>query len=196
VALVVAAAAIVALALYRLLAHTSAVNLGAGWTTVGIAFGAAVAFVFVAPAMIRIGVRRWRWLRAGDDAHRAHVAWREFRDDLHDLGMGYSPSEPPRTLADRVSTGLPERPREAVRRLALAEERASYAARPSGSANLKRDGAAARRGVAASVRRSTRWRARIFPVSVLTAVADAAGRIPDWLASLVWRRWSERRSTS
>ncbi|HLK79412.1 MAG TPA: DUF3488 and transglutaminase-like domain-containing protein [Streptosporangiaceae bacterium] len=194
VALVLAAAAIVALALYRLLAHTSAVNLGAGWTTVGIAFGAAVAFVFVAPAVIRIGIRRWRWLRAGDDAHRAHVAWREFRDDLHDLGMGYSPSEPPRTLADRVSTGLPERSREAVRRLALAEERASYAARPSGSADLKRDGAAARRGVAASARRSTRWRARIFPVSVLTAVADAAARIPDWLASLVWRRWSERRS--
>jgi len=196
VALVVAAAAIVALALYRLLDHTSGLNLGAAWATVGIAFGAAGVFVFVAPGVIRVGVRRWRWLRAGDDAHRAHIAWREFRDDLHDLGLGYAPSEPPRTLADRITAGLPEPSREAVRRLALAEERASYAARPSGSANLKRDLATARRGVASSVRRSSRWRARIFPVSVLTAVADGAARIPDRVATLVSRRWSERKSMS
>jgi transglutaminase-like putative cysteine protease len=196
VALVVAAAAIVALALYRLLAHASGPNLGAGWATVGIAFGAAGVFVFVAPGLIRVGVRRWRWLRAGDDAHRAHIAWREFRDDLHDLGTGYAPSEPPRTLADRVTAGLPEPSREAVRRLALAEERASYAARPSGSANLKRDLAAARRGIASSVRRSSRWRARIFPVSVMTAVADGAVRIPDRIAGLVSRRWSERKSAT
>jgi transglutaminase-like putative cysteine protease len=196
VALVVAAAAIVALALYRLLAHTSGLNPGAGWATVGIAFGAAGVFVFVAPGVIRVGARRWRWLRAGDDAHRAHIAWREFRDDLHDLGLGYAPSEPPRTLANRVTAGLPEPSRAAVRRLALAEERASYAARPSGSANLKRDLATARRGVASSVRRSNRWRARIFPVSVLTAVADGATRIPDRVAALVSRRWSERKSMS
>ncbi|MGH3203278.1 MAG: transglutaminase TgpA family protein [Streptosporangiaceae bacterium] len=195
-ALVVAAAAIVALALYRLLAHTSGLNLGAGWATVGIAFGAAGVFMFVAPGVTRIGVRRWRWLRAGDDAHRAHIVWREFRDDLHDLGLGYTASEPPRTLADRVTAGLPEPSREAVRRLALAEERASYAARPSGSANLKRDLATARRGIASSVRRSNRWRARIFPVSVMTAVADGAALIPDRVAALVSRRWNERRSTS
>jgi hypothetical protein len=159
VPLVVAAAAIVALALYRLLARTSGLNLGAGWATVGIAFGAAGVFVFVAPGVIRVGVRRWRWLRAGDDAHRAHIAWREFRQDLHDLVMG-------------------------------------DASRPSGSANLKRDLATARRGIASAVRRSSRWRARIFPVSVLTAVADGAARIPDQLAALVSRRWSEHKSTS
>jgi transglutaminase-like putative cysteine protease len=194
--LVVAAAAIVALALYRLLSHTSGLDLGAGWATVGIAFGAAGACAFVVPGLSRIAVRRWRWLRAGDDASRAHTAWREFRDDLQDLGLGYTPSEPPRTLADRLSAGLPTPAQEAVRRLALAEERASYAARPSGSANLRRDGTAARRGVAASVRRSSRWRARIFPSSVMTALADAAARIPDRLSSLVSRRWTERGSTS
>ena len=37
------AAAIVALALYRLLSHTSGLDLGAGWATIGIAFGAASA---------------------------------------------------------------------------------------------------------------------------------------------------------
>jgi len=194
--LVLAAAAIVALALYRLLSHTSGLDLRADWATVGIAFGAACAFMFVAPGVGRIGIRRWRWLRAGDDASRAHTAWREFRDDLQDLGVGCASSEPPRTLADRVTAGLREPARDAVRRLALAEERASYAARPSGSANLKRDAAAARRGIAASVRRGSRWRARIFPASVMTAVADGAARIPDRLAALFSRRWTERRSIS
>jgi transglutaminase-like putative cysteine protease len=197
VVLVVAAVAIVTLALYRLLSHASGLNLRAGWGTVGIAFGAAGAFVLLIPGLGRIGVRRWRFLRAGDDASRAHAAWREFRDDLHDLGVGCAPSEPPRTLASRVAAGLPEPTREAVRRLALAEERASYAARPSGSANLWRDEAAARRGIAASVGRSSRWRARIFPASMMTAVADGAARIPDRLAALaalVSRRWAERGS--
>jgi len=194
--LVLAAAAIVALALYRLLSHNSGLDLRAGWATVGIAFGAACAFVFVAPGVGRIGIRHWRWLRARDDAGRAHAAWREFRDNLQDLGVSYAPSEPPRTLAGRVTAGLSEPAGEAVRRLALAEERASYAARPSGSANLKKDAAIARRGMAASVRRGSRWRARIFPASVMTAVADGAARIPDRLAALVSRRWTERRSIS
>jgi hypothetical protein len=147
----------------------------------------------VVPSVGRVAIRRWRWLRAGDDASRAHTAWREFRDDLHDLGVGCAPSEPPRTLAGRVGAGLPEPASRAVHELALAEERASYAARPSGSANLRRDGAAARRGLAASVRRGSRWRARIFPASVITALADDAARIPDRLAALVSRRWTERR---
>jgi hypothetical protein len=196
VVLVAAAAAVVALALYRLLAHTSGVNLRAGWATVGIAFGSACVVVFVAPGVIRIAARRWRWLRAGDDAGRAHTAWRDFRDDLADLGVGCAPSEPPRTLADRVSAGLREPAREAVHRLALAEERASYAARPPESASLRRDGTTARRGLAASARRSSRWRARIFPASVMRTAADGAARIPDHLGSLVWRRRSARGSTS
>jgi transglutaminase-like putative cysteine protease len=196
VVLALGAMAIVALALYRLLSHNSGLDLRAGWATVGIAFGAACAFMFVAPGVGRIAIRRWRWLRAGDDTIRAHTAWREFRDDLQDLGVGYAPSEPPRTLAGRVTGGLSEAAGEAVRRLALAEERASYAAQPSESANLKRDAAVARRGLAASVRRSSRWRARIFPASVLTAVADGAARIPDHLADLISRRGTEHRSTS
>jgi transglutaminase-like putative cysteine protease len=196
VALVAGAAAIVALALYRLLSHASSPDLRTGWATVGIAFGAACAFTFVAPGVGRIGIRRWRWLRARDDTSRAHTAWREFRDDLQDLGVGCAPSDPPRTLAGRVSAGLPEPAREAVRRIALAEEQASYAARPSGSAHLKRDATAARRGVAASVRPGRRWRARIFPASVVTATASGVARIPEQLAALASRRWAERGSAS
>ena len=194
--LVLGAVAIVTLALYRLLSHASGLDLRAGWATVGIAFGAAGAFVLVVPGLSRIVIRRWRWIRAGDDASRAHIAWHEFRDDLHDLGLGYGASEPPRTLADRISAGLPEPAREAVRRLALAEERASYAARPSASATLRRDSKEARRGVAASAGRGSRWRARVFPASMVTALADSAARIPDHLAALVSRRWTERGSAS
>jgi transglutaminase-like putative cysteine protease len=193
-ALLLTAAAV--LAGYRLLARASSLNLGAGWATAGIAFGAACAVMLVVLPLGRLGVRRWHWMRATDDASRAHIAWHEFREDLQDLGMGHPPSEPPRTLADRVSSGLPEPAREAVRRLALAEERASYAARPSESASLRRDGATARRGLTASIPRGSRWKARVFPASVLTGVADGAARIPDRVLTLVSRRWSERKSLS
>jgi transglutaminase-like putative cysteine protease len=183
-----AAAALVALALYRLLARTSGLNLGVGWATVGIAFGATAAAALITPAVFRLVLRRWRWMRADDDAGRAHAAWREFHDDLADFGVTSPPSEPPRTLAARVTTTLAEPAAEAVARLALAEERASYAARPTGSQNLRRDGTAARRGLAASARRSTRWRATVFPASMMTALGEAAARIPDWITTLRFRR--------
>jgi hypothetical protein len=184
----VAAAALVALALYRLMARTRGLNLGVGWATVGIAFGATAAAALITPAVFRLVLRRWRWMRADDDAGRAHAAWREFHDDLADFGVTSPPSEPPRTLAARVTTTLAEPAAEAVARLALAEERASYAARPTGSQNLRRDGTAARRGLAASARRSTRWRATVFPASMMTALGEAAARIPDWITTLRFRR--------
>ena len=184
----VAAAALVALALYRLMARTSGLNLGVGWATVGIAFGATAAVALITPAVFRLVLRRWRWMRADDDAGRAHAAWREFHDDLADFGMTSRPSEPPRTLAARVTTTLAEPAAEAVTRLALAEERASYAARPAGSQNLRRDGTAARRGLAANARRSTRWRAAVFPASMMTVLGEAAARIPDRIMTLRFRR--------
>ena len=138
---------------------------------------AAIALVVGAPATLRITRRRWRWVRATDDAARAHVAWREFRDDLADFGFGGRRSEPPRTLADRVSAMLPEPASAAVRRLALAEERASYAACPPAAHGLRRDGTAVRRGLAATARRSIRWRARVFPASLLVSTTAAFGHI-------------------
>jgi len=185
---VIAAAALVALALYRLMGRTTGLNLGVGWATVGIAFGATTALALVTPAVFRLALRRWRWTRAVGDAGRAHAAWREFHDDLADFGVTSRPSEPPRTLAARVTTTLPEPAAAAVTRLALAEERASYAARPTGSEHLRQDGTAARRGLAASARRSTRWRAAVFPASTMTALAETATRIPDRAAVLTSRR--------
>jgi hypothetical protein len=128
---------------------------------------AVIAAALLAPAAVRITRRRWRWTRANDDVARAHAAWREFRDDLADFGLGGRPSEPPRTLAARVSAALPEPASAAVRRLALAAERASYAGRPSASQHPRRDGVTARRGLAAAARRGIRWRARFLPASLI-----------------------------
>ena len=180
-----AAAAIVlaALALYRLLARTG-LDLGASWATIGIAFAAAAAAALITPAAFRLTLRRWRWMRAADDTSRAHAAWREFHDDLTDFGVTSRPSEPPRTLAARITTTLPEPGAAAITRLALAEERASYAARPGGSQHLRRDTATARRALAATARRSTRWRATLFPASTITTLAETATRIPDHATTL------------
>ena len=188
-------AAIVALALYRVLSRTSGLDLRVGWATVGIAFALACAVALVVPGTARAVLRRWRWMRATDDVSRAHAAWREFRDDLADMGVGYRPSEPPRTLASRVTAGLPEPAAAAVRRLAHAEERARYAARPAESQTLRRDGVTARRGIAATARRGARWRALIFPTSVMTTVADTAGRLTERVLALLSRR-AEHRSAS
>ncbi len=176
VAATATATAMVALALYRLMTRTPGANLGAGWAAAGIAFAATAATVLIVPAAFRLTARRWRWLRARDDTSRAHAAWRDFHDDLTDYGVTSRPSEPPRTLAARVTTTLPEPAAAAVTRLALAEERASYAARPTPSQHLRRDGTTARRGLAATARRTTRWRATIFPASMITTLTQAAAR--------------------
>ncbi len=196
VSLIAAAAALVALALYRLLSRTSGLDLGAGWATVGLAFGVAAAVALIAPSVLRLALRRWRWMRAGDDASRAHVAWREFHDDLADFGVSSRASEPPRTLAGRVTAGLADPAGQAIRRLALAEERARYAASPAGSQHLRHDGIAARRGLAASARPRARWRARIFPASLMTALAEGSTRLPDHLAAGLSRRRGQHRPMS
>jgi transglutaminase-like putative cysteine protease len=188
VAGILVAAALVALALYRLLARTAGLNLGVGWAAVGIAFGATAAVALIVPAVFRLVLRRWRWMRAADDIGRAHAAWREFHDDLADFGLSSRPSEPPRSLAARVTTTLPAPAAEAVTRLALAEERASYAPHPAESEQLRRDGTTARRGLAAAARRPARWRAAVFPASMMTALAEAAARLPDRATALRSRR--------
>jgi transglutaminase-like putative cysteine protease len=196
ITLAAAGAALVALVLYRLLSRTSGINLGAGWATIGIAFGLAAVVALTGPSIARIALRRWRWTRAGDDTSRANAAWREFHDDLTDYGITSLASEPPRTLAARVTTGLSDPASQAIRRLALAEERARYAASPSGSDTLRQDGASARRALAATAGSGARWRARIFPASVMTALADTSTRLPDRLATRLTRRRTRRHPVS
>ena len=71
-----------------------------------------------------------------------------------------------------------------LKRAALAEERASYAARPTASQHLRHDGTTARRGLAATARRTTRWRATVFPASMMTTLTQVAARIPDHATTL------------
>jgi transglutaminase-like putative cysteine protease len=180
----------VALALYRLMSRTAGLNLGTAWATVGIAFGAACAVALVVPTACRVVLRRWRWMRARDDESRAHAAWHELRADLADFGVGYLPSESPRAVASRVATRLvlAEPAVEAVSRIALAEERASYAARPTDSATLREDGSTARRGIAAASGRAARLRSRVFPASVLSVLADGWARLADSWRNRAWLR--------
>jgi hypothetical protein len=100
---------------------------------------------------------------------RAHVAWRELCDDLADHRIIWQASESPRALACRItgSLGLAGAEREALARVARAEERASYAASPAGSAGLRADVALVRRAVTRACPRPARWSARVAPSSAL-----------------------------
>jgi transglutaminase-like putative cysteine protease len=128
----------------------------------------------------------------------AHAAWSELRDDLVDHGTGYLPSESPRAAAARAGTSLvlAEPALAALGRIAMAEERARYAASPVDGSGLRRDSTTVRRAIAAAVPRRTRWRARLFPASVVgpalgaaAAAADIFGRLnPDWVPAFRGRK--------
>ena len=192
--LIAVTAALVGIALYRLLHHTAGLEAGAGWATVGLAAAVTAAAVLVTPTTARLVRRRWRWFRAGSDAGQAHAAWREFRDDLTDYGVTSRSSEPPRTLAGRVSATVDPQTAEAITRIALAEERASYAARPADPRYLRQDTVTARRGLAAKAHLGTRWRAVLFPASMLAALREVAAGLPEAAGALHPRRRRSRRA--
>jgi hypothetical protein len=125
--------------------------------------------ILLTPGLSRLIVRRWRWRTARDDVTRAHTAWRELCDDLADHRIVWLASESPRTLARRIATllGLTDAEREALERVARAEERASYAATPADSTCLRDDVALVRRAVTRTSAMPARWSARIAPSSVL-----------------------------
>jgi transglutaminase-like putative cysteine protease len=162
------------------------------WAVFGLCAAGLLVIGAAAPVTARLAIRRRRWRRAarGGDAAMAHAAWREFRDNLVDYGAGYLPSESPRAAAARAAAdfGLEEPASTALRRVALAEERARYAARPDSGMGLRQDSAVVRRAIAAAVPRWTRWRALLLPASVLapslmrlSQAADVFGRLnPEW----------------
>jgi transglutaminase-like putative cysteine protease len=137
--------------------------------------------MLIAPATTRVLGRRWRWWRAQDDISRAHVAWHELRNDLTDYRITYRTSESPRALSRRIATslGLAGAERDALGRIAMAEERASYAASPADSAQLKGDEALVRRAVARSCPTSGRFLAVLAPPSALIPVRAAAQQLLD-----------------
>ena len=137
--------------------------------------------LLIAPATTRAVGRRWRWWRAQDDVARAHVAWHELRNDLIDHRIPYRASETPRALTRRIATslGLAGAERDALERIALAEERASYAISPADSARLQADEALVRHAVARSGTASARWLAIIAPPSALIPVQAGAQHLLD-----------------
>jgi hypothetical protein len=137
--------------------------------------------LLIAPATTRMTGRRWRWWRAQDDLARAHVAWHELRNDLTDYRIPYRDSETPRVLTRRIaaSLGLAGAERDALERIALAEERASYAISPADSARLQADEALVRRAIARSGATSARWLAVVAPPSALIPVRAGAQHLLD-----------------
>ena len=122
---------------------------------------------------------------------RAHAAWREVLDDLTDYRIGRRPSESPRAIARRVSDelNLPAEAAGALGRLALAEERASYSGRPIPAGRLRPDVDAFQRGIAASVSRRVRWRARLLPASVIAPLQARLGRLAAALSPVNHAWW-------
>jgi transglutaminase-like putative cysteine protease len=174
-------------------ARTPGVN---PWEVFGLVVAGLVVIGLAAPWTARLVIRRRRWRRRGYRGGRAdiawaHAAWRELHDDLVDYGAGGLPSESPRAVASRAGTelALAEPARAALGRIALAEERARYSARPADGTGLRQDSTTVRRAIAVAAPRLTRWRGRLLPASVtgpaLNAMAQAAdifGRLtPDWL---------------
>jgi transglutaminase-like putative cysteine protease len=169
------------------------------WEVFGLVLAGLLILGLVAPWAARLVIRRRRWhlsrrLDGPDraDAEWAHAAWRELRDDLTDYGADCLPSDTPRAVAARAGTqlALAEPALEALGRIAMAEERARYAARPTDGSGLRHDSVTVRRAIAVAVPRPTRWRGRLLPASVigpaLNATAQAAdifGRLtPEWLS--------------
>ena len=134
-----------------------------------------IAVAAAAPRAARSLTRRRRWFSAADDAGRAHAAWLEFRDDLTDHRITCRPSETPRALAGRVGTslGFAATEREALQRIAHAEEAARYATVPLASAQLRSDVTTVRRALAKACRLPARYVAAALPASALAPVRAA-----------------------
>lgn len=157
-----------------------------GWILLGIAVVLAAALV--TPLTARILIRRRR-LRTTGDAALAHAAWREFRDNLVDYGLGYRPSETPRALARRIGATLRLDPAadRAVARIADAEERARYAVSPLSSGTLRVDTAAVRQALSREASWPVRFRATLIPQSALRPAREAVQHALDvfgWMDTL------------
>jgi transglutaminase-like putative cysteine protease len=174
------------------------------WEIFGLVLAGLVVIGLAAPWTARLAIRRRRWRPRGGRGDRgrgdgprgadiawAHAAWRELRDDLVDYGAGCQPSESPRAVAARAGTelALAEPALAALGRIAMAEERARYSARPADGRGLRQDSVTVRRAIAVAAPRGIRWRGRLLPASVtgpaLNATAQAAdifSRLtPEWL---------------
>jgi transglutaminase-like putative cysteine protease len=156
---------------------------------------AVLVLILLSPAVARIVVRRRRLRpRTAQTGHDATLgAWDEVADTARDLSWAWSRSRTPRDTATWLARqGIPTSAAEAARRLAGAVGTARYG-RPDQAAATDGRAAAADarlvvRGLLRSANLSSRLRATLFPVSVLTPVGawfadafDAIDRLGPWL---------------
>jgi transglutaminase-like putative cysteine protease len=174
------------------------------WVVFGLVLAGLLVLALVAPWAARLAIRRRRWHRRRRldqpnqaDVEWAHAAWRELRDDLADYGAGCLPSESPRAVAARTGAelALAEPALAALGRIAMAEERARYAARPTDGSELKHDSVTVRRAIAVAVPAPTRWRGRLLPASVIGPALDATAQAADIFGRLT-PEWLSRFRTS
>lgn len=123
------------------------------------------------PALIRALVRgaRRSTVAAGGPA-AAHTAWRELRDTCLDLGSTWDLAESPRSTAARLAasgeSGLGAEARDALWRLALAEEGARYAPEPQQVQGLRDDLDTVVSALSGAATTGRRWRAVLLPPSL------------------------------
>jgi hypothetical protein len=152
----------------------------------------AALLLLVSPSVTRIARRRRR-LRPGrradlTPARRVLDAWRELADTGRDLGLPWASSRTPRRTAEAlVAYGVKGESAAAVRRLARAVERVRYAPSDVDVLGGQDPGTDARLVVAAMESASAgrvRWRARLFPASVLAVAAGHFADTLDWVDGL------------
>jgi transglutaminase-like putative cysteine protease len=140
---------------------------GGPWGT-GIAVTVAVLVLVAAlPGLLRIALRRRRWARAGDARERAEAAWSEVRDTSLDLRQHWPATTPRRTGAlvqQRVAGS--EAAVEAVRRVALAVERARFARSVGDSDSLREDAETICQALRETESRVDQLTARVLPRSL------------------------------
>ena len=133
----------------------------------------AVVLLLLTPALIRLATRRRRLRTAAgaDAAAAARAAWDEVVGSAADYGVATPRTETPRGLARRLGRdlSLDEDATRGLRLVALAEERARYAARAGVDGDLPGAVRAVRRGLRADAGRRRRWAAALLPPSTVRA---------------------------
>jgi hypothetical protein len=150
---------------------------GPGWPLLAGAGAAALFAVLLlaAPAATRVLQRRRR-LASGSPG----ALWDELTATARDLDLRLQPTWTPRRTAAELCVRLDQRTgssaADAVRRLALAEEAASYGPASGDRAHPDLPGAlrTARCGLLTAAGRPVRFRARLWPASLMTGAAGRA----------------------
>jgi hypothetical protein len=158
----------------------------------------AVVLLLLLPAVLRLTARRRR-LRAaggGDPGAAARAAWDEVVGTAADYGVPVPASETPRALARRLGRDLTldDDAVRGLRLVALAEERARYAAHAGVSGDLAGAVRAVRHGLRGGASSRRRVRAALLPPSTLRAARrGGAARAATASAAATRLRESARR---